>query len=66
MKTVRSIDLTKNHDAVQSLNNHGYFLQAQGDLAGTKPYHEHVLHVFRLRLGQEHSFMQTTQSILEA
>jgi hypothetical protein len=53
-------------DTAVSLSNLGGLLQGQGDLAGAKPYFERALHIFHLRLGQEHPFTQTVQANLEA
>jgi Tfp pilus assembly protein PilF len=40
-------------DTAGSLNNLGYLLRAQGDLAVAKLYYERALQIFRSRLGQD-------------
>ena len=41
-------------DTARSLNNLGYLLQAQGDLAGARPVFERALAIFTARLGPDH------------
>ncbi len=41
-------------DTAASLNNLGYLLQAQGDLAGARPYYERALAIRERVLGPEH------------
>jgi Tfp pilus assembly protein PilF len=53
-------------DTATYLTNLGLLLAAQGDLAGARPYWERALHIFRLRLGQDHPYTQTIQANLDA
>ena len=41
-------------DTASSLNNLGYLLQAQGDLAGTRPHYERALAIREKALGPDH------------
>ena len=56
----------KHPDTAGSLNNLGFLLRAQGDLAGARPYFERALHIFMARLGPNHAFTQTVQRNLAA
>jgi hypothetical protein len=48
------------------LSQMGFYLERRAQFAEAKPYYERALHIFRLRLGQDHPYTQTVQEKLEA